>query len=121
MQEVDKINFKINFLPNRLEYMSFNINIKLVLLDSFQFLSSSLDSLVKKLNKDDIKYLSQEFDSSVVNPVKQKKIYPDVYTSGLKSLKKNYQAKKSFIVHWPVKKLVIKNMNMFLRFGLNFK
>ena len=55
MQEVHKINFKINFLPNGLAYMSFNINIKLGFIDSFQFLSSSLDNLVKNLNKDDIK------------------------------------------------------------------
>ena len=34
-------------------------------IDSFQFLSSSLDSLVKNLHKDDFKYLSQEFDNNV--------------------------------------------------------
>ena len=31
---------------------------------SFHFLSYSLDSLVKNLNKDDFKYLSPEFDNN---------------------------------------------------------
>ena len=39
--------------------MSFSINNKLIFIDIFQFLSSSSDSLVKNLNKDDFKYLSQ--------------------------------------------------------------
>ena len=37
---------------------------------------SSLDILVKKLNKDDFKYLSQEFDSKVLDLVMQKGFYP---------------------------------------------
>ena len=41
--------------------MSVTINNKLIFIDSFQFLSSSLDSLVKHLNKDDFMYLSQEY------------------------------------------------------------
>ena len=42
--------------------MRFNINNKLIFVDSFQFLSSSLDNLVKNLDKDDFKYLKLEFD-----------------------------------------------------------
>ena len=41
-----KLNHKLNVIPNRLKKcMSFSINIKLSLIDSFQFLSSLLDSL----------------------------------------------------------------------------
>ena len=41
MQELGKFNLKINVIPNGLEkYMSFSINNKLSLIDSFQFLSS---------------------------------------------------------------------------------
>ena len=62
-QELGKFNFESNVIPNRLEkYMSFNINNKLIFVDSFQFLSSSLDNLVKNLDKDDFKYLKLEFD-----------------------------------------------------------
>ena len=73
----------MNVIPNALEkYMSFNINNKLVFIDSFQSLSYSLDSLVKNLVKNDFKYLSQEFDSKVLDLVKQKEIYPYGYMSG---------------------------------------
>ena len=49
-QELGKFNLKLNVIPNGLEqYMSFRINNKLRFIDSFQFLSSSLDRLVKNL------------------------------------------------------------------------
>ena len=70
MQELGKFNLKINVIPNGLEkYMSFNINSSLVF-------SSSLDSLVKKLVKNDFKRFCQEFDSNVLDLVKQKGFYP---------------------------------------------
>ena len=76
MQELGKFNLKVSVIPNGLEkYMSFTINKKLSFIDSFQFLSSSLDSLVKNLNKDDFKYLSEEFDNNVLDLVKQKGFY----------------------------------------------
>ena len=60
MQELGKFTLKINVIPNGLEkYMSFSINNKLSFVDSFRFLNSSLDSLVKTLAKYDFKYFSQ--------------------------------------------------------------
>ena len=50
--------------------MNFNIFI-----DSFQFLSSMLDSLVINLGKDDFKYLGQKFNNKVLDLVKQKGFY----------------------------------------------
>ena len=50
--------------------MRATIKSKLSFIDSSQFLSSSLDSLVKNLNKDDCKYLSQEFDNNILDLVK---------------------------------------------------
>ena len=48
MQEPGKFNLKISVIPNGLEkYMSFTINNKLIFVDRFQVLNSSLDSLVK--------------------------------------------------------------------------
>ena len=53
MQELGRFDFKINAIPNGSEkYTSFNNNNKLIFIDSFQFLSSSLDSLDKNLGKD---------------------------------------------------------------------
>ena len=54
--------------------MNFSINSMLSLIDSFQFLRSSLDSLIKKLDKIDFEYFSQEFDNNVLDLVKQKSI-----------------------------------------------
>ena len=74
MQALGKFSFEINIIPNRLEkYMSFNISNKLVFIDSFQFLSSQLDSLVRNLGKDNLKYLSQEFNSNILDLVKKGK------------------------------------------------
>ena len=71
MQKLGNFNFKIN-IPNGLEkYMSFIINNKLNFINSVQFLCSLLDSLVINLSKDDFKYLSQEFESKVLDLVRQ--------------------------------------------------
>ena len=73
MKELRKSSLKINVIPNRLKiYTSFTINNKLRFIDSFQFLSFSLDSLVKNLDKGDFKYLSQEFDNNVLDLVKKR-------------------------------------------------
>ena len=97
MQEIDKFNLKIDVLPNGLEkYMSFSINNKLSFIGSFQFLSSSLDSLVKSLNKDDFKYLSQEFDNNVLNLVKQIWSYSCEYMSDFEKFKEQLPSKEKF-------------------------
>ena len=73
MPELGKINFKINVISNGLEkHMSFNINNKFIFTDIFQFLSSSLDSLVNSLGENDFNYLNQELDSKLLDLVKQK-------------------------------------------------
>ena len=60
MQELGKFNLRINVTSNGFENcMSFSINNKFSYIDSFQFLSSSLDSLGKNLSNDYFKYLSQ--------------------------------------------------------------
>ena len=76
MQELDKFNLKISVIPNGIEKcMSFTINNKLSFIDSFQFLSCSLDSLVTNLSKNDFKYFSQEFHNNILDLVKQKGFY----------------------------------------------
>ena len=91
MEELGKLNLKISVTPNGLErYMNFTINNKSSFIESFQFLRSSLDRLVKNLNKYDFKYLSQEFDNNVIDLVKQKGFYPYEYLTDFVGLKKNY-------------------------------
>ena len=97
MQELGKFSFKINVIQNRLEkYISFSINNMVIFIDSFQFLSSSLYSLVKNVDKNDFKYSSKEFDSKVLNLVKQKGFYPYEYTSDFEKFKEELQGKEKF-------------------------
>ena len=59
MQALGKFNLKISVIPNGLgKYVSFTISNNLSFINRFQFLSSSLDSLVKNLSKVDFKYLN---------------------------------------------------------------
>ena len=96
MQEVGTFNLKINVIPNGLEkYMSFNINDKLSFIDSFQFLSSSLDSLVNNLSKDDFKDLSQDFNN-VLDLLKQKEIYAYEYISNFEKFNNNLLEEKLY-------------------------
>ena len=92
MQELGKFNHKTNVISNESKkYISFSINNKLSFIDSFQLASSSLDSLVKNLAKNNFSYLSLEFDCNVLDLVKQKG-------------KETYQAKETYIVCYQVKK-----------------
>ena len=84
-------------MPNGLEkYRRFSISSKLVLIDSFQFLSSSLKRLVKNSNKDYFKYLSQEFDSNILDLFQQKRFYPYEYMSDFEKIKEKLQSKEKF-------------------------
>ena len=76
--------------------MSFSINDKLSFIDSFQFLRSSLDSLVKNANKDDFKFYSQEFDNNISDLAKQKGFYPYEYLSDFKKFKKELRNEEKF-------------------------
>ena len=97
MQELGKFNLKINVITNKLEkYMSFTINNKLSFIDSFHFLSFSLESLVKNLCKNDFKYLIQEFDNDVLDLVKQKWFYLYEYMSDFGKFKKDLPSKETF-------------------------
>ena len=73
----EKVEMNINCIPNNMEkYMTFMLGNHLVFLDSFQFMSSSLDNLVKNLPDEAFKYTKQEFKKEQFNLMKQKGIYP---------------------------------------------
>ena len=122
MQELGKFNLKINVTPNRLEkYESFSINNTLSFTDSFQFLSSSLDSLVKNLAKDDFKYLCQEFNNNLSDLVKQKCFYPYEYITYFEKFNEQLPSKEKFYSSLTDKKMVAKNINMSFRFRTYLK
>ena len=125
LQELGNFSLKINVISNGLEKCtSFSINNKLTFIDSFQFLSSSLDSLVKNLSKDDFKHLSQEFDNNVLDLVKQKGFYPYDYMSDFEKFKERLpckDAKENFYSSFTGKKISDKEYEHVLNVWNNLK
>ena len=81
MQGLDKFDFEINVISNGLEkYMIFSLDNKLVFINIIQFLSSSLDNLVKYICENDFKHSVQEFGCEVLDLIKQKGFCPFEHT-----------------------------------------
>ena len=75
-----EVEMQINAIPNNMEkYMAFMLGDHLVFLDSFQFMSSSLDKLVSNLPKDDLKYTSKAFKGRRLELMTRKGVYPYDY------------------------------------------
>ena len=69
----EKQDLNINAIPNNMEkYMAFMLGNHLNFIDSFQFMSSSLDKLVSNLPKNDLIYTSQVFKGKRLNLMSQK-------------------------------------------------
>ena len=70
----------INAIPNNMEkYMAFMLDNHLTFINSFQFMSSSLDKLVNNLPKDGLIYTSEVFKGNKLNLMSQKGVYPYDY------------------------------------------
>ena len=70
-------HLKINAIPNNMEkYMAFMLGDDLTFIDSFQFMSSSLDKLVSNLPKETFNYTLEEFVGKKFNLMSQKGVYP---------------------------------------------
>ena len=70
----------INAIPNNMEkYMAFMLGNHLTFIDSFQFMSSSLDKLVSNLPAEALKYTSKRFQKEKLNLMTRKGIYPYDY------------------------------------------
>ena len=75
-----KCQMNINAIPNNMEkYMAFMLGNHLTFLDSFQFMSSSLDKLVSNLPRESLKYTSQIFKSNKLDLMARKGVYPYDY------------------------------------------
>ena len=69
----EKQDLNINAIPNNMEkYMAFMLGNHVTFINSFQFMSSSLDKLVSNLPKDDLIYTSKVFKSKRLNLMSQK-------------------------------------------------
>ena len=70
----------INAIPNNMEkYMAFMLGKHLNFIDSFQFMSSSLDKLVGDLPTEALKYTSEQFKTEKLSLMTRKGVYPYDY------------------------------------------
>ena len=104
-----KFDVKISVIPNGLEkYMAFFVGKNLVLIDSMQFMNSSLDKLVKKLSAEYFKYLVKEFCSKILNILKQKGGYSYEYMNSFERFNEDkLPAKNISLVQQKKEKLMI--------------
>ena len=73
----EKQDLNINAIPNNMEkYMAFMLCNHLTFIDSFQFMSSSLDKLASNLPKDDLIYTSKSFKGKRLDLLSKKGVYP---------------------------------------------
>ena len=75
----EDIQMSINAIPNNMEkYMAFMLGNHLTFIDSFQFMSSSLDKLVSNLPRELLKYTSQKFKGKgkELDLMARKGVYP---------------------------------------------
>ena len=73
----EKQDLNINAIHSYMEKsMAFMLGNHLTFIDSFQFMSSSLDKLVSNLPKDDLMYTSKVFKGKRLNLMSQKGVYP---------------------------------------------
>ena len=90
----------INAIPDNMEkYMTFMLGNHLTFIDSFQFMSSSLDKLVNNLPKDDLIYTSKVFKGKKLDLMSKKVcIHTTLWIVSKSSIKLNYQLRSIFIV-----------------------
>ena len=73
----EKQDLNINAIPNNMEkYIAFMLGNHLTFIDSFQFMSSSLDKLASNLPKDDLIYTSKAFKGKRLDLLYKKGVYP---------------------------------------------
>ena len=87
----------INVIPNNMEkYMAFMLGNHLTFMDSFQFMSSSLNKLVSNLPKESLKYTSQKFKGEKFYLMSQKGVYPYDYMDSFEKFNEKLPPKKEF-------------------------
>ena len=85
----------INAIPNNMEkYMAFMLGNHLTFLDSFQFMSSSLDKLVSNLPRESLKYTSKEFQDEKFNLMTRKGVYPYDYMNSFEKFNESQIPRK---------------------------
>ena len=84
-----EIKMKINAIPNNMEkYMAFMLGNHLTFIDSFQFMSSSLDKLVSNLPTEALKYTNKKFKGKKFELMTRKGVYPYDYMDSFEKFNK---------------------------------
>jgi len=92
-----KCQMNINAIPNNMEkYMAFMLGNHLAFLDSFQFMSSSLEKLVSNLPRQSLKYTSEIFEGEELDLMTGKGVYPYDYMDSFKKFKEKLPPKEEF-------------------------
>ena len=87
----------INAIPNNMEkYMAFMLGNHLTFIDSFQFMSSSLDKLVSNLPIQSLKYTSQIFKGKKLDLMARKGVYPYDYMDSFDKFNEKLPTKEEF-------------------------
>ena len=93
----EKCQMNINAIPNNMEkYMAFMLGNHLTFIDSFQFMSSSLDKLVSNLPKEALIYTSQKFKGGKLGLMSQKGVYPYDFMDSFDKFNEKLPPKEEF-------------------------
>ena len=93
----EKCQMNINAIPNNMEkYMAFMLGNHLTFIDSFQFMSSSLDKLVSNLPKEALKYTSQTYKNEKLDLMSQKGVYPYDFMDSFEKFNEKLPSKEDF-------------------------
>ena len=92
-----KCQMNINAIPNNMEkYMAFMLGNHLTFLDSFQFMSSSLEKPVSNLPRKSLKYTSQRFKGTKLDLMVRKGVYPYDYMDSFDKFNEKLPTKEEF-------------------------
>ena len=87
----------INAIPNNMEkYMAFMLGNHLTFIDSFQFMSSSLEKLVSNLPREAFKYTSQIFKGKKLDLMSRKGVYPYDFMNSFDKFNEKLPLKEKF-------------------------
>ena len=93
----EDIQMSNNAIPINMEkYMAFMLGNHLNFIDSFQFMSSSLDKLVSNLPRESLKYTSQKFKGKELDLMARKGVYPYDYMDSFNKFNETLPTKEDF-------------------------